>query len=304
MMPAIETIGLSKSYGSTRAVVDLDLQVAPGQVFAFLGPNGAGKSTTIRMLLALQRPTAGTARLLGLDAQTESVAVHRKVGYLPGDLELYPRMTGQRHLDWFARARGGVDRQYVNDLVERFDVVLNRPIRELSKGNRQKIGVVIAFMAKPQLLILDEPTSGLDPLMQHEFERLVRETIADDRTVFLSSHELDEVQRVADRVAIIKEGRLLVTDTMEGLGRTLPRKIEVRFRAPVAPSVFATLRDVRVAATDGPHVTLELTGPIGPVLTVVAANDPVDLLSQPPDLDELFLSFYRTPPSPEPADAH
>ncbi len=301
---AIETTTLSKTYGTTRAVVDLDLQVEAGQVYAFLGPNGAGKSTTIRMLLSLQRPTAGTARVLGFDCASESVEIHRRVGYLPGDLTLYPRLTGRRHLDWFAHARGGVDPSFVTELVTRFKVVVDRPVRELSKGNRQKIGLVLAFMAKPELLILDEPTSGLDPLMQNEFERLVRETVAENRTVFLSSHELDEVQRLSDRVAIIKQGVLLVTDSVEGLGRTMPRRLDVRFRKPVAGSVFASLPGVRVAACDGSQVTLELTGEIGPVLKVVADHDPVDVISRHADLDELFLGFYREPNPPEDADAH
>src|SRR5215472_6901508 len=216
---AIEASGLTKRYGAVTAVDGLSVRIEPGQVFGFLGPNGAGKSTTIRMLLALQRPTSGRARLLGLDAATDSVEVHRRIGYLPGDLELFPRLTGSQHIAWFARARGGVDAFLVKQLIERFQVVADRPVRELSKGNRQKIGLVLAFMHEPELLVLDEPTSGLDPLMQHEFESLLRETTGRGRTVFLSSHELDEVQRIADRIAIIRDGRLVAEDTVEGLGR-------------------------------------------------------------------------------------
>ena len=214
MTGAIETVGLTKHYGSVAAVNDLDLRVEPGQVFGFLGPNGAGKSTTIRMLLALQRPTTGRATLLGLDAGADSAEIHRRTGYLPGDLELFPRLTGRQHIAWFARARAVVDHSLADQLVDRFQVVDDRPVRELSKGNRQKIGLVLAFMHRPELLVLDEPTSGLDPLMQHEFEALLRETAADGRTVFLSSHELDEVQRSAHRIGIIKEGRLVAEDTV------------------------------------------------------------------------------------------
>ena len=299
MTPAIQTAGLSKTYGTTHAVVDLDLRVESGEVLAFLGPNGAGKSTTIRMLLGLQTPTKGSARVFGLDSHRDRVEIHRRTGYLPGDLELFPRLTGQRHIDWFAGAHGGVDDSIVKQLVERFDVTLDRPVKELSKGNRQKIGLVLAFMTRPDLLILDEPTSGLDPLMQNEFEALVRETVAESRTVFLSSHELDEVQRLADRVAIIKEGRLVVTDTVDGLRRSLPQKMEVRFGRPVQHSLFDALAGVRVAAGDGTRVTLELTGEIGPLLKVIADHDPIDLVSRHAGLDELFLDLYRTKPEEE-----
>lgn len=304
MTAAIHTSGLSKTYGTTKAVVNLNLQIESGQVFAFLGPNGAGKSTTIRMLLALQHPTSGSASVLGLDAQRDAVDVHRRIGYLPGDLELYPRMTGHRHIDWFSHARAGVDKSYVADLLKRFDVVLNRPIRELSKGNRQKIGLILAVMHRPELLILDEPTTGLDPLMQHEFERLIRETVAEGRTVFLSSHELDEVQRLADQVAIIKGGRLVVTDTVAGLARSMPRRIELRFAAPVDSAAISALDGVRVVESDGTHMALDVTGPISPALRLIADLEPLDLVSRPASLDELFLDFYREPATQEHADAH
>jgi ABC-2 type transport system ATP-binding protein len=297
MTGAIETVGLTKQYGSVVAVSDLDIRVAPGQVFGFLGPNGAGKSTTIRMLLALQRPTKGRAALLGLDAGADSVEIHRRTGYLPGDLELFPRLTGRQHIAWFARARAIDDRSLADQLVDRFQVVVDRPVRELSKGNRQKIGLVLAFMHRPELLVLDEPTSGLDPLMQHEFEALLRETAAEGRTVFLSSHELDEVQRSADRIGIIKEGRLVAEDTVEGLRRAAPQKLEVRFRSPVDRAELSALSGVTVTGSDGPQVTLDVTGEIGPLLKVIASHDPVGLISRRADLDELFLDFYRESPA-------
>jgi ABC-2 type transport system ATP-binding protein len=299
MAGVIETVGLTRRYGGVTAVSDLNLRVEAGQVFGFLGPNGAGKSTTIRMLMALQRPTGGRATMLGLDAAADRVAVHRRVGYLPGDLELYPRLTGRQHIDWFARSRGGVDGGFARLLMERFLVVADRQVRELSKGNRQKIGLVLAFMHKPELLVLDEPTSGLDPLMQHEFENLLRETSGEGRTVFLSSHELDEVQRIADRIAIIRAGRLVAEDTVEGLRRAAPQKMEVRFRRPVDPADLRALAGVTVTATDGPRLALDVTGEIGPVLQVIASHDPVGLTSRPADLDELFLDFYRQPPEKE-----
>lgn len=299
MMSAIETSGLTKRYGSSTAVAGLNLRIEQGQVFGFLGPNGAGKSTTIRMLMALQRPTHGHATLLGLDAATDSVEVHRRVGYLPGDLELFPRLTGQQHVAWFMRARGVEDDSLARQLIDRFQVVADRPVRELSKGNRQKIGLVLAFMHRPELLVLDEPTSGLDPLMQHEFEALLRETAAEGRTVFLSSHELDEVQRVTDRIGIIKKGRLVAEDTVDGLRRAAPQKMEVRFRRPVDPADLTAVAGVTVTASDGPRLTLDVTGEIGPVLKVIASRDPIDLISRPADLDELFLDFYRESAEPE-----
>src|SRR5579862_5626611 len=227
--PAIETSGLSKTYGnSVRALVGLDLRVERGEVFGFLGPNGAGKSTTIRLLLDLIRPTSGRAALLGLDAQRSPVEAREQVGYLPGDLRLLDRLTGRAQLDSLVRLRGG-EAPLRGELCERFGAVLDRPIRELSKGNRQKLGLVQAFMHRPPLLILDEPTSGLDPLLQEEFRALVRETAADGRTVFLSSHSLDEVQHAADRVGIIRAGRLLDVDSVASLRERALRHVTVVF---------------------------------------------------------------------------
>lgn len=287
----IETVGLTKVYGATRALSDLELAVDAGQVFGFLGPNGAGKTTTIRLLLALQRPTSGRAQVFGLDCRSDQVEIHRRVGYLPGELELYPAMTGSQHLDWFGRARA-VDRTLIDELVERFGVVLDRPSRQLSKGNRQKLGLVMALMHRPDLLLLDEPTSGLDPLMQREFEAVVREIVAEGRTVFLSSHELDEVQRLADRVAIIRSGTLVATDSVEHLRQSAPQRVEVRFRDSVSPSVFAGIEGVVVVAADGARLTLQVSGAIAPLLRVIAERDPVDLVVRHADLDELFLDFY------------
>jgi ABC-2 type transport system ATP-binding protein len=206
MTAVIAVDGLTRSFGSRRGIVDVAFEVRAGEVFGFLEPNGAGKSTTIRLLLGLYRPTSGSIRVFGLDPVEAGVEIHRRVGCLPGELELYPRLTGRQHLDYAARVRGLTDHAHRDELVERFQAELDRPVHALSKGNRQKIGLVLAFMHRPDLLVLDEPTSGLDPLLQDEFAHLVRETVAAGRTVFLSSHELDEVQRVVDRLSIIKEG--------------------------------------------------------------------------------------------------
>jgi beta-exotoxin I transport system ATP-binding protein len=290
---AVETRALTKSFGATLAVDRLQLSVETGEVFGFLGPNGAGKSTTIRMLLGLHRPSSGEAQVLGLDCGRDSVAIHRRCGYLPGDFEPHPRLTGRALLDWFARARGGVDPRYRDQLSERFEVTVDRPLRELSKGNRQKLGILLAFMHRPELVILDEPTSGLDPLMQDEFHRLVRETSAEGRTVFLSSHDLDEVQRVADRVAIIRQGRLVVTDTVDGLRRQAPQTIELRFAGPVPAAAFEALDGVAQVQAEGDRITLQTVGPLPELLRAIADHQPLDIVARRADLEELFLSYYR-----------
>ena len=303
MTAVITAAGLTKAFGPHRAVDRLDVEVTRAEVFGFLGPNGAGKSTTIRLLMGLYLPTGGSAAVLGLDPFRDASAVHRRVGYLPGELALHPRLTGRQHIEFAARARGMADRAYLDHLAERFTVILDQPARTLSKGNRQKIGIVLAFMHRPELLILDEPTSGLDPLMQEEFQHLIRETAADGRTVFLSSHELDEVQQLADRVAIIKEGRLIVTDTVDGLRRAAPRTIEFRFAGDVDPSRFSAIEGVHVTSTGTGRITLTLHGPVAPVIRAAAELDPTDIIARPADLDELFLAYYRGTPAQEHADA-
>jgi beta-exotoxin I transport system ATP-binding protein len=289
----IEARALTKRFGGRRGILDVEFDVAAGEVFGFLGPNGAGKSTTIRLMLGLYRPTAGRVAVLGHDPIADPVTVHAGVGYLPGELALFPRLTGQEHIDRFAHARGMTDFGYRDELIERFGVELDRPVHTLSKGNRQKVGIVLAFMHRPELLVLDEPTSGLDPLLQDEFDRLLRETAAAGRTVFLSSHELDEVQRAADRVAIIKEGRIVVVDSVESLRRSAPRTVEFRFDRPVDARAFNGIDGVTLLASEDGIVRLSLSGPVGPLLRVAANLDPVDMTARAADLDELFLTYYR-----------
>ena len=281
-VPAIETAGLSKTY---RGGVE---------VFGFLGPNGAGKSTTIRLLLDLIRPTAGRAALLGLDTRRRSVEARRAIGYLPGDLRLADRLTGREQLDSLARLRGSTDPALRDALCERLGVVLDRPIRDLSKGNRQKLGLVQAFMHRPALLVLDEPTSGLDPLLQEEFRSLLRETAAGGAAVFLSSHTLDEVQHAADRVGIIRSGRLVDVDRVEALRERTLRHVTIRFAEPADAASFAAIEGVRIDAVDGS--VLRLAAPESAMDAVVktAARSPLlDLVSAPADLEEIFLERYR-----------
>ncbi len=251
MGAVVEVRELTKRYGTARGVEDLDFNVAAGEVFGFLGPNGAGKSTTIRTMLDFQRPTRGTVRLLGLDSRRDSLEIHHRTGYVPGDLQLFPKLTGRDHVDAFARARRSANRSTTRGLVERFGIELDRPIRELSKGNRQKVGLLLAFMHDPELLILDEPTAGLDPLMQEQFQQLLHETAANGCTVFLSSHSLDEVQHVATSVALIRDGRLVVIDTIANLQTQAPVRVSFEFAAPVNPDEFRRLPGVRSVHADG-----------------------------------------------------
>ncbi len=298
MTEAVVASKLTKTFGRRRGVTDVDLRVQTGEVFGFLGPNGAGKSTTIRLMLGLYRPTSGAVAVLGRDPLTDGVEMRAEIGYLPGELALYPRLTGREHLEWFSRARGLTSTTYRDQLVERFDAELDRPVRMLSKGNRQKIGIVIAFMHQPELLVLDEPTSGLDPLLQDEFDRLLRENAEQGRTVFLSSHELDEVQRVADRVAIIKDGRIVVVDSVDELRRGAPRTVDFVFTRPVDPGVFSAVEGLQVLEVDDRRIRVALSGPIGPLLRVAADLEPVDMTARHADLDELFLTYYRTDRQP------
>ena len=292
---AIETSGLSKTYsGDVRALVDLDLEVGRGEVFGYLGPNGAGKSTTIRLLLGLIRPTAGRVSLLGRDIRTEGAASRQRVGYLPGDLRLSDRLTGREQLVSLARLRGGVDERLRDGLSTRLDLDLDRPIRQLSKGNRQKVGIVQAFMHRPDLVVLDEPTSGLDPLLQAEVRSLLRETAADGRTVFISSHSLDEVQHVADRVGIIRAGRLIDVDEVESLRERSLRHVTITFADVVDPAPFAAISGVQIVEIAGS--TLHLSCPesvMDALVKCVAEHSIVDLVSQPADLEEIFLAMYR-----------
>ena len=292
--PVIETRTLTRSFGPHRGIIDVDLRVEPGEVFGFLGPNGAGKSTTIRILMGLYHASSGTAQVLGLDPLRDAVDVHRRTGYLPGELAVYPRVTGREVLDRFGSARGLRDTRYRDELIERFGAEVDRPTQTLSKGNKQKLGIVLAFMHRPELLVLDEATSGLDPLLQQEFVSLVREAAADGRTVFLSSHDLDEVQRVVDRLAIIREGRIVVTDTVDGLRRHAPRTIELVFDRDVETAALTHLDGVQVTKADPRRLRLTITGPVAPVLRAIAPLDPIDLLARPADLDELFLDYYRS----------
>jgi beta-exotoxin I transport system ATP-binding protein len=290
---ALETAGLTKFYGDTRGIEDLDLRVEEGEVFGYLGPNGAGKTTTIRLLLDLIRPTRGEARIAGLDTRTRSLEARRLIGYLPGELKPPIRATALHYLSFLGRLRGGVDERVVRELATRLELDLGRRLGDLSKGNKQKVGVVAAFMHDSPLLILDEPTTGLDPLRQQDVLALIKERAATGRTVFLSSHELDQVEHVADRVAIVRDGRLVDVETIAGLKERAVRRVEVRLDGP--PTGWEDVRrvpGVRDASLDDGVIRLTVEGAMDAVVKELARLPIQTLTSEPPELEEIFLSYY------------
>jgi ABC-2 type transport system ATP-binding protein len=292
MAAIIQTEKLTKSYGEHRGIIDVDLTVNEGEVFGFLGPNGAGKTTTIRTLLDLLRPTSGRALVFGIESSADPVSIHRRIGYIPGEFALYDRLTGGQTIQYFANLRGGVDAAYQRSLIERFDIDPKRRYKELSKGNKQKIGLVIALQHRPELLILDEPTSGLDPLVQQSFYELVREARDEGRTVFLSSHILSEVERTADRVAIIREGRLVKVGSVESLRDLAHHQVELRFSGPVPAEAFQSLPGVSDVVADDHVLRMRVSGAITPVVQAAARYELLDFVSREPTLEETFLAEY------------
>ncbi len=292
--PAIHAEGLTKHYGKVRALVDLDLDIRPGEVFGFLGPNGAGKTTTIRTLMDEIRPTAGKSYILGLDTHMKSVEIRKHIGYLPGDLAMYPSLTGKDTITYFANLRGGVDWKYVATLQERLEVDLTKKVGDLSSGNRQKVGLIQAFMNKPQVLIMDEPSSGLDPLVQREFQAMLREVANEGRTVFLSSQTLSEVQRVADRVGIIRHGKLITVESVATLRSKGMRRVELELDAPGDAAVFEGVKGVSDVSVRNHHVGMSFEGDMGALLKAAAERYAiVDISTQEADLEEIFLTYYR-----------
>ncbi len=291
---AIQTQSLVKSYGKVRALRGVDLQVRQGEILGFLGPNGAGKTTTIRCLLDLIRPDGGTLRVLGLDPQAQPVAVRARVGYLPGELNLESNLRVQQALHYLNELRGGkADWGYVRQLAQRLDLDLSTPIKNLSKGNKQKVGVVQALMHRPELLLLDEPTSGLDPLMQHEVYHLLREARQAGATVFFSSHVLSEVEVLAERVAIIRAGAIVQEAEPSKLSGMAVRRVHVRFRQPVDPSTLGAVPGVSLLQSNGVDVTLQVEGEIDALLKALATLPVSDLETERPTLEEVFMTYYQ-----------
>ena len=292
--PTIRTERLTKHYGKLEALVDLDLAIAPGEIFGFLGPNGAGKTTTIRTLMDEIRPTRGTASILGMDTHEKSVEIRKHIGYVPGDLAMYPDLTGKDTLTYFANLRGGVDWSLVDVLAKRLETDLSKKVGDLSSGNRQKIGLIQAFMNKPRVLIMDEPSSGLDPLVQREFQAMMREVANEGCTIFLSSHTLSEVQRVADRVGIIRHGLLAAVETVAALRSKAMRRVELELDARPDAAVFEGVPGVSDVAVGNRHVVMNFEGDMGALLKAADEHYTiVDISTQEADLEEIFLTYYH-----------
>jgi beta-exotoxin I transport system ATP-binding protein len=290
----IQTVGLTKSYGTVRALRGVDLEIQQGEVFGFLGPNGAGKTTTIRCLLDMIRPDGGTARVLALDPQRESVALRAQVGYLPGELAFEGNQTVEGALRFLGRLRGNhLDWSFVRYLTDRLELDLKPRFKNLSKGNKQKVGVVQALMHRPKLLLLDEPTSGLDPLMQQEVMRLVRGARDGGATVFFSSHILSEVQEIADRVGIIRQGVVVDTASVEALMERSLRRVRVRFADDLDASALGNLVGVTVLSRDDHSLTLQVEGEVDGLVKALANYHVSDLESERPSLEEVFMAYYE-----------
>lgn len=288
----IETRNLTVYYGKHRGITDVNLLVEKGEVFGFLGPNGAGKTTTQRVLLDVIRPTQGTASVFGLDCKSDGVEIRSRIGYLPGELSLYKEMTGKRFLSTLASLEHRkVGLSFRNELCERLDLDPSRKIKEYSRGNKQKIGVVAAFMSKPDLIVLDEPTTGLDPLIQQTVMELVREVKADGRTVFFSSHILQEVQAVCDRVGVIREGELVKTERVETLIKQQLKRLQLTLRSDPSADAFR-IDGVTETSRDGRFVVLEVRDGLEEVVKRALSYGIEDLETQTVTLEEVFLAFY------------
>ncbi len=290
----IEMRSLTKYYGKARGIIEVDLSVKKGEVFGFLGPNGAGKSTTIRTILDYIRPTSGSAMVNGMDPQKEGARVRRSVGYLPSDLGTYHNMTAKDYLHTLLEMMGHKGPNRIEELAERLQLDLKRRIKDYSRGNRQKVGLVSAFMHSPDLVILDEPSSGLDPLMQQEFYKIILEEKAAGRTVFLSSHILAEVEAICDRVGIIKEGRLIVVEDIRKFKEKTGKTMQVRFSGAVSPSEFQSIRGVaHVEVLRGNRLKITITGNVDPVIKVLSRYTVLDLDYEDMSLESLFLKYYE-----------
>ncbi|MFN8451678.1 MAG: ABC transporter ATP-binding protein [Anaerolineae bacterium] len=293
MENVIHTEHLTKVYtGSTRALDSLSLDVQRGEIFGYLGPNGAGKTTTIRLLLDFIRPTTGSAKILGMDARGDSVAIKQRIGYLPGELNLWDKQTAQQIIQFVGAARGGYDQRYVRELAERLQFDLTKKVRSYSTGNKRKLGLILALMNKPDLLILDEPSTGLDPLMQQTFYQLMQDVRAEGRTVFLSSHILSEVQAICDRVAILRSGKLEAVQRVADLTHTDFRHVTLRFREPVGAEIVRGVPGVSGVSADGRTLHLQLMGDFDPLLRAINGQYVEDMEVVEPSLEEVFLKYY------------
>ncbi|MDP2720453.1 MAG: ABC transporter ATP-binding protein [bacterium] len=289
----IETSKLTKYYGKQVGVMDLDLAVHEGEVFGYLGPNGAGKSTTIKLLLNFINPTGGSMTVFGKDPQKQSTSILGDIGYIPGEIHMYDTLSGKDHLKFQASLQSGVDWKYVKKLATRLQVDLNKPIRSLSHGNKQKIAIIAAFMHEPKLLILDEPTTGLDPLIQREFYDLVSEVNQAGSTFFISSHVLPEIERMCHRVGILKEGRLMVTEEIETLKKRAVRSLEIQFTKEVKASDLQGIKGIRELQVEENIAHCKVEGSLDPLIKKISKYEVLNLITQEADLEQVFLDYYK-----------
>jgi ABC-2 type transport system ATP-binding protein len=296
--PVIQTTNLTKIYRSGKLALDhLNLNIQQGEIFGYLGPNGAGKTTTIRLLLDLIRPSEGSASILGMDVRRQSVELHRHLGFLPGELSLWDDLTARQVIQYMSSVRGNVDPKYVAELSERLEFDPTQKVRSYSSGNKRKLGLIIALMGKPEVVILDEPTSGLDPLMQQIFLQLMHEIQDDGRTVFLSSHILTEVQEICDRVGILRNGQLKEVKTIADLTHSDFRWVTLTFKTPLPITRVSSVQGVSDVTANGKKLRMKLVGDFDPLLRSVASEYIVDLEVQEPSLEEIFLTYYGDLPA-------
>lgn len=292
---AISITGLSKRYSDSApfALKDLNLQISPGEVYGFLGPNGAGKTTTIRLLLNFIQPTAGTATILGKDIVNDSVTIKRDIGYMSGEIALYPKMTGRQFLRYMADLQPPKKRKTLDDLAKRFDVALDTKIRNLSRGNRQKIGILQAFMHEPSVLVLDEPTSGLDPLMQEQFYQLLKEYKSRGASVFTSSHNLAEVQKMCDRVGFIRGGKLISEQSIDEVAATAASTFDITFVGSAPTAELKKIQGAKVTSHTANHLTVYLRGDLAPMFAVLARHKVASINQREINLEDEFLRYYK-----------
>jgi ABC-2 type transport system ATP-binding protein len=294
--PVIVIDKLQKSYGKVQAVRGISMSVERGEIFGFLGPNGAGKTTTIRCMLDVIRPSAGTIRVLGLDAQRDKMELHKRIGYIPGDVRLPGKMTGKQVIDYFSRLQG-LEPVLLDDLVARFDVEIKRPMKGYSKGMRQKIGIVLGFMCDPDVLILDEPSSGLDPLLQRTFNEFLLEEQARGKTIFMSSHIMSDVEKVCQRVAVIRQGELVTVEEVEKLREKAGQRVTVEFGDTVTPEELARIPGVSMVSKNNNNSSyhFNISGNMDPLIKALSHHEVVRLNAEEAPLEEVFLKFYEEP---------
>ena len=304
MAHAIQTHNLTKTYGTNRGIHNINLEVEQREIFGFLGPNGAGKSTTLRTLIGLMKPTSGRAEVLGLDPHTQTTDVMARIGNLPTEFSLDDRMTGRQMLRLFSRLRGGVDLAYADEIAERLDADLDRPMRRLSRGNKQKIGIIQALYHRPELIILDEPTGGLDPIVQENFLSILIESRERGQTIFFSSHVLSEVERIADRVGIIRDGEMVAIEDPRKLTGSMLRRVSVHLAQPPEADFLEAVRavpGVDQITVDGLNLRFQITGNIDPLIKLLGTRQIDAMDMERPSLEEIFLTFYESAPGATPS---